>query len=46
MGRAIVRFSGKTEDQAAFKTPTLREKALTALYMHNGSIGSLDEVSP
>jgi cytochrome c peroxidase len=34
------------EREGAFKTPTLREKALTALYMHNGSIGSLDEVSP
>ena len=39
-------ISGKTEDQGAFKTPTLREVALTALYMHSGSIGSLDEVSP
>jgi cytochrome c peroxidase len=37
-------ITGKTEDQGAFKTPTLREVALTAPYMHNGSIRSLDEV--
>jgi cytochrome c peroxidase len=31
-------------DYLAFKTPTLRNVALTAPYMHNGSIGSLWDV--
>jgi cytochrome c peroxidase len=36
-----------TEDPAdrwKYRTPTLRNVALTAPYMHNGSIGSLEEV--
>jgi len=36
--------TGKTEDRGAFKTPTLREIARTAPYMHDGSLASLDEV--
>lgn len=32
------------EDRGAFKTPTLREISRTAPYMHDGSIGTLDEV--
>jgi len=32
------------EDKGAFKTPTLREIAKTAPYMHDGSIKSLEEV--
>ena len=32
------------EDHGAFKTPTLRNVALTAPYMHDGSIASLTEV--
>ena len=28
----------------AFKTPTVRNAALTAPYMHNGAFASLDEV--
>jgi cytochrome c peroxidase len=31
-------------DRAAFKTPTLRDIALTAPYMHDGSLATLDEV--
>ena len=31
-------------DRAAFKTPTLREVALTAPYMHDGSLATLDDV--
>jgi cytochrome c peroxidase len=31
-------------DRGAFKTPTLREISRTAPYMHDGSIGTLDEV--
>jgi len=32
------------EDRGAFKTPTLREIALTAPYMHDGSLKTLEEV--
>jgi cytochrome c peroxidase len=31
-------------DEAAFKTPTLREVAKTAPYMHDGSLATLEEV--
>jgi cytochrome c peroxidase len=31
-------------DRGAFKTPTLREVSRTAPYMHDGSLGTLDEV--
>ena len=34
----------KKEFQGAFKTPGLRNTALTPPYMHNGSLGSLEEV--
>lgn len=32
------------EDRGAFKTPTLREVARTAPYMHDGSLATLEEV--
>jgi len=38
------RLTGKPEDDALFKVPTLRNIALTAPYMHDGSIASLDAV--
>lgn len=40
------RFSitGNAADRGAFKTPTLREVARTAPYMHDGSLASLDQV--
>ena len=41
-GRALV--TGNEEDRGAFKTPTLREIARTAPYMHDGSIQTLEEV--
>jgi cytochrome c peroxidase len=41
-GRATV--TGRTEDRGAFKTPTLREVARTAPYMHDGSFGTLEAV--
>ena len=41
-GRFIV--TGRKEDLGAFKTPTLREVAKRAPYMHNGSIATLREV--
>jgi cytochrome c peroxidase len=36
--------SGRPEDRGAFKTPTLRETARTAPYMHDGSLATLTEV--
>jgi cytochrome c peroxidase len=36
--------SGKPADHGAFKTPTLREIARTAPYMHDGSVTTLEEV--
>lgn len=41
-GRAKV--TGDPDDHGKFKTPTLRNVALTAPYMHDGSIGTLEEV--
>ena len=41
-GRVVV--TGVVEDTGKFKTPTLREVARTAPYMHDGSIATLDEV--
>jgi cytochrome c peroxidase len=41
-GRAAI--SGKDADAHAFMTPTLRNVALTAPYMHNGSFATLEEV--
>ena len=40
-GRVVV--TGEVEDTGKFKTPTLREVARTAPYMHDGSIASLEE---
>jgi cytochrome c peroxidase len=36
--------TGRPEDRGAFKTPTLREIARTAPYMHDGSLVTLTEV--
>jgi cytochrome c peroxidase len=36
--------SGADRDQGAFKTPTLREVARTAPYMHDGSLATLEDV--
>lgn len=41
-GRGLV--TGRPEDRGAFKTPTLREVARTAPYMHDGSFNTLGEV--
>jgi len=41
-GRLAV--TGRPEDRGAFKTPTLRGVALTAPYMHDGSLATLEEV--
>jgi cytochrome c peroxidase len=37
-------ISNNPRDHGAFKTPTLREVARTAPYMHDGSIPTLEEV--
>ncbi|MGE0443099.1 MAG: MbnH family di-heme enzyme [Gemmatimonadales bacterium] len=37
-------FTGRPEDMGKFKAPSLRNVALTAPYMHDGSIATLDEV--
>lgn len=41
-GRATI--TQQESDKGAFKTPTLRNVALTAPYMHDGSLKSLEEV--
>lgn len=38
------RITKAEKDKAAFKTPTLRNIALTAPYMHNGALKTLEEV--
>ncbi|MBO1435661.1 cytochrome c peroxidase [Meiothermus sp. CFH 77666] len=40
----LARATGKDEDVGKFKTPTLRNVALTAPYMHDGSIKTLRDV--
>lgn len=42
VGRHAV--TGSEEDRGVFKTPSLRNVALTAPYMHDGSFRTLDEV--
>jgi cytochrome c peroxidase len=37
-------WTGREEDRGAFKTPTLRDVAHTAPYMHDGSLKTLGEV--
>lgn len=37
-------FTAKDEDVGRFRAPSLRNVAVTAPYMHDGSIGTLDEV--
>jgi cytochrome c peroxidase len=40
----IAEFTGNDEDMGRFRTPTLRNVALTAPYMHDGSIATLEDV--
>ena len=42
LGRATI--SGLEGDTGAFKTPTLREIARSAPYMHDGSLATLEDV--
>jgi cytochrome c peroxidase len=41
-GRAAV--TGRETDRGAFKTPTLRDVARTAPYMHDGSLATIEDV--
>ncbi len=40
----LERHTGKIEDAGKFRAPTLRNIAVTAPYMHDGSIATLEEV--
>jgi cytochrome c peroxidase len=40
----IYEFTRRAEDVGKFKAPTLRNIAVTAPYMHDGSIGTLEDV--
>ena len=40
----VHRHSGRMEDMGRFRAPTLRNIALTAPYMHDGSIPTLEAV--
>ena len=40
----VMDITGRPEDMGRFKAPSLRNIALTAPYMHDGSIGTLDGV--
>ncbi|MES2304690.1 MAG: MbnH family di-heme enzyme [Gemmatimonadota bacterium] len=40
----LVAVTGVVQDMGRFKAPTLRNIALTAPYMHDGSVATLDEV--
>lgn len=42
--RGIYEFTGKNTDFGKFRPPTLRNIALTAPYMHDGSMDTLEEV--
>jgi cytochrome c peroxidase len=40
----LAEFTGREEDMGKFRTPSLRNVGLTAPYMHDGSIATLEEV--
>ncbi len=40
----VAELTGRPEDMGRFKAPSLRNIAVTAPYMHDGSIATLDEV--
>ncbi|WP_211830638.1 cytochrome-c peroxidase [Kistimonas asteriae] len=40
----LMRITGAADDRGKFRTPTLRNIALTGPYMHNGSMQTLEEV--
>lgn len=42
--RGVLEATGKAEDEGRFKTPSLRNVAVSAPYMHDGSIATLEGV--
>ncbi|EPX60913.1 Di-heme Cytochrome c peroxidase [Cystobacter fuscus DSM 2262] len=40
----LIELTGRPEDMGSFRSPSLRNVALTAPYMHDGSIATLSEV--
>jgi cytochrome c peroxidase len=40
----LAEFTGRGDDMGKFRTPSLRNVALTAPYMHDGSIATLEDV--
>lgn len=40
----LIEHTGRPDDMGRFRTPSLRNVALTAPYMHDGSIGRLEDV--
>ncbi len=44
ISQGIIEITGKSTDMGRFKAPSLRNVALTAPYMHDGSIATLEEV--
>lgn len=42
--QGLLEFTGKPEDMGRYRAPTLRNIAVTAPYMHDGSIATLSEV--
>lgn len=42
--QGLVSITGKDKDRGKFRTPSLRNVSMTAPYMHDGSINSLEEV--
>jgi cytochrome c peroxidase len=40
----LAEFSGRDEDNGRFKVPSLRNIGVTAPYMHDGSVNTLDDV--
>lgn len=42
--RGLIEFSNRPADEGKFRVPSLRNIALTAPYMHDGSLATLDEV--
>lgn len=43
-GQGLFEFTGDPRDKGKFRSPSLRNVALTAPYMHDGSIATLEEV--
>lgn len=42
--RGLIEMTGRPGDMGAFRAPSLRNVAVTAPYMHDGSVGTLEEV--